>query len=148
MQVETQIEINSSKEKIWEVISDIENSVKTITAIEKIEILEKPESGLLGLKWKESRTMFGKTADETMWITKAEENKYYETRAENHGMVYNSWLKISENSSACTLTMAFSAEAQTLGAKISGFIFSPMMKGAVKKGFQADLEDIKKVCEA
>lgn len=50
MKVEAKVCIDSTKEQIWQVISDIENSVNTIKAIEKIEVLEKPADGLVGLK--------------------------------------------------------------------------------------------------
>ncbi len=69
MKLKVEITINGTKEQIWKVITDIEGSVETISAIEKIEILEQPESGVLGLKWEETRTMFGKSATEVMWIT-------------------------------------------------------------------------------
>jgi carbon monoxide dehydrogenase subunit G len=40
------IEIKAPKEKIWEVITDIENSVNTVSGIDKIEILNKPKDTL------------------------------------------------------------------------------------------------------
>ena len=78
MRVQARVCIDGTKEEIWQVITDIEGSEKTIGAIEQIEILEKPASGLIGLKWRETRTMFGKTATEVMWITDVKENGYYQ----------------------------------------------------------------------
>ena len=66
MKLKAEIMIDGTKEQIWEVITDIEGSVETISAIEKIDILDKPVSGFLGLKWEETRTMFGKEATEVM----------------------------------------------------------------------------------
>ena len=63
-----------------------------ISGIEKIEVLEKPSHGLVGLKWEETRIMFGKTAIEIMWITEAEDNSHYQTRAEHRNVVYISKL--------------------------------------------------------
>ena len=69
MVTKVEVTINGSKEDVWNMITDIENSSKTITGIEQIEILEKPGDGLVGLKWRETRTLFGRTATEIMWIT-------------------------------------------------------------------------------
>jgi len=92
MKLEAKVCIDGTKEQIWQVITDIENSVNIIQAIEEIEVLEKPAEGLVGLKWRETRTMFGQTATEVMWITDAKENEFYQTRAENHGAIYVSKL--------------------------------------------------------
>ena len=62
MLVEAQITINASKAAIWAAITDIENASEIITGIEKIEIVEKPAAGLVGLRWRETRMLFGKPA--------------------------------------------------------------------------------------
>lgn len=147
MKLSVQVEINDSKERVWNAISDIENSVHMISGIEKIEVLEKPEADFVGFKWRETRTMFGKEATEVMWITDSVENDYYQTRAESHGSVYISRLSVADSGDGCILTMGFDGEPQTVGAKImdalTGFIF----KSATIKALQKDLEDIKATVE-
>ena len=54
MDYTVEVVINGSKEDILKVITDIENSDKTISGIEQIEIQEEPEDGLVGLKWRET----------------------------------------------------------------------------------------------
>ena len=49
MIVEAQVTINGSKAAIWAAITDIENASEIISGIEKIEVLEKPANGLVGL---------------------------------------------------------------------------------------------------
>ena len=44
------IHIQGTPEQIWKVITDIEGSGNTISAIQDITILEKPAAGLVGLK--------------------------------------------------------------------------------------------------
>ena len=143
MKLKAETTINGSKEQVWQVITDIAGSVDTISAIEKIEILEQPESGILGLKWEETRTMFGKSATEIMWITDVKENEYYQTRAENHGAIYISRLKIEEVGDQSNLTMEFEGEAQSAMAKIMSFLTGFMFKSATEKALQEDLKDIK-----
>ncbi len=148
MKLSCTIPIKASREDIWKVITDIDNAAQRISGIEKVDVLEKPTSGIVGFKWTETRIMFGKEATETMWITEAEENAYYKTRAESHGAVYISEMRIEESDNGNTLTMAFEGQPQTFLAKLMGFIFSGMMKGSMKKVMMKDLEDIKKALES
>ena len=147
MKVKADITINSAKEAVWRVITNIENSVNTISAIENIEVLEKPENGLVGLKWQETRTMFGQQATEIMWITEAQENAYYRTRAENNGAVYISELRVEGSGDKTLLSMEFEGEAQSFGAKLISFLTGFLFKGATEKAIKQDLEDIKVAVE-
>ena len=71
MIVEAQVSIDGSSAAIWAAITNIENAAAFISGIEKIEVVEKPAHGLVGLKWRESRTLFGKPAIAEKWITEA-----------------------------------------------------------------------------
>ncbi|EGA89336.1 hypothetical protein GPDM_10520 [Planococcus donghaensis MPA1U2] len=149
MKVSTQIDINSSKEKVWSAITDIENSANVISGIINIEILHPADGDLVGLKWKETRKMFGKEANEVMWITHSEKYHYYQTRAESHGAIYVSRLNITEkNKDTVTLEMSFEGQSVSLVAKILSGIFSIFMKKSMKKALEEDLQDIKSYCEA
>lgn len=147
MELKTHIQINASKEKVWSIISDIENSKENISAIENIEILEPPTNGLLGLKWQETRTMFGKQATEIMWITDSSENEFYQTRAESHGAIYISRLWLEEGNNGTLLSMSFDGTPVTFGAKFMSTVLGWMFKGATKRALQKDLEDIKNAAE-
>lgn len=147
MKVSTSIEISGSREEVWNVIADIENAVGRISSIIDIEVLEKPEFGLVGFKWKETRKMFGKEATEVMWVTESVENDYYLTRAESHGSIYISRLSVAESGGITTLTMSFSGEAQTMIAKILSTLMGFMIKGSMEKELQKDLADIKQFVE-
>jgi hypothetical protein len=142
-----EVNINGTKEAIWNVISDIKNSHKNISGIQKVEILKEASGGIIGLKWRETRTMFGKEATEDMWITHSEPNSYYKTRAESHGAVYITTMKIEEKDNFCILSMNFESESVSFVAKIMNIIFSGMMKKSTKKALLEDLNDIKNLVE-
>ena len=99
MIVTVNTEINKPKEVVWKVITDIEHSQSVISGIKRINLLNRPSGDLVGLKWEETREMFGKEATETMWITDAETNDYYCTRAESHGSVYITKLSLQNSGS-------------------------------------------------
>ena len=148
MKFEVQTLVQAPKEDVWTVITDIENSTSTISAIESIEVLERGGSDLIGFRWRETRTMFGKQAEETMWITEAAENDFYQTRAESHGSVYISRLAVADDDGGCRLSMSFTGEARSVVAKIMGVLMMPFFKKATIKALEQDLQDIKNHVEA
>lgn len=147
MIVEAQVTINGSRSAIWAAITNIENASKAISGIENIEVLEKPASGLVGLKWRETRILFGKPATAEKWITDAAENEYYKTRAESDGFVFECTKSISERSGSTMLTESHESKPQSIVAK---FVSVPMMflfKGTMRKAVMQDLSDIKAAVE-
>ena len=146
MIVEAQVTINGSKAAIWAAITNIENASETISGIEKIEVLEKPANGLVGLKWRETRMLFGKPATAEKWITDAAENEFYKTRAEDGGFVFLTTMRISESSGGMTLMSSHETRPQGFVARLKSlpmFLF----KGVVRKALLQDLNDIKSAVE-
>jgi hypothetical protein len=145
---------DATREEIWSILSDIEHAADNIRAIKKIEILERPSNSkesLVGLKWMETRTMFGQEATETIWITECVEKEYYKTRAVNHGAIYTSHMFIRDgdeknegsNRQLLYVGMTFEGQPQTCCAKVMTFLMGWMMKRAMVKSLMQDLEDIK-----
>jgi hypothetical protein len=147
MIVEAQVTINGSKAAIWAAITNIENASETISGIENIEVLENPANGLVGLKWRETRTLFGKTATAEKWITDAAENGFYQTKAESHGFVYLCTKSISESSGGITLTESHESKPQGIVAKLLSIPMGFLFKGVAKKALLQDLNDIKAAVE-
>jgi uncharacterized protein YndB with AHSA1/START domain len=146
MIVEAQVTINGSRAAIWAAITNIENASETISGIEKIEVLEKPASGLVGLRWRETRTYFGKPATVEKRITEAVEKEFYKTSAESDGFVFLSTMSISESSGGVTLTSSHDTKPQGTVAKLKS-IPMPLFKGMMKKALLKDLNDIKSAVE-
>ena len=148
MKFYSEVSIDSDKSTVWQIIGDIENSSTNIDTIKEIEILEKASDGLTGLKWRETRIMFGKEATEVMWITDWGENTFYQTRAESHGAIYISRLEIDQINSGCVLKMSFDSQAESFGAKFWDILFGKLMKKSTEKSLLTDLLDIKRIAES
>ena len=146
MLVEVQVTINGSKEAIWAAMTNFENASEIISGIQNIEILEKPANGLVGLKWRETRMLFGKPATAEKWITDAAENEFYKTRAESDGMVFVTTNRISENSGGIILTSSHDSRPQGIVARLKSLPMG-LFKGVVKKALLQDLNDIKSAVE-
>ena len=147
MIVEAQVTINGSKAAIWAAITNIENASETISGIENIEVLERPANGLVGLRWRETRTLFGKPATAEKWITDAAENEFYTTRAEDRGFVFSSTISISESSGGIMLTSSHDSKPQGIVARIMSIPMGLLFKGVARKALLQDLNDIKSAVE-
>src|SRR5262249_47807015 len=143
MLVEARVNINGSKAAVWAAITNIENATEIVSGIESIEVLEKPARGLVGLKWRETRMLFGKPASADKWITEAAENEFYKTRAESDGFVFLTTMSISEGGDGVTLTSSHDSEPQNIVARLMSIPMGLFFKGVAKKALQQDLNDIK-----
>lgn len=140
-------EISAPRERIWHLITDIDSWSDTISGIVAIEVIERPESGVVGLKWRETRVMFGKEAVETMWISAAEHNHWYETTAQNHGSIYSTRLSLVDSNDKVELSMTFAAQPTTLVARLMS-VMTFLFSGTMRKLLQKDLADIRRVAES
>ena len=148
MIVEARVAINGSKAAIWAAITDIEHASETISGIENIEVLEKPANGLVGLRWRETRMLFGKPATAEKWITDAAENEFYKTKAESDGFVFLTTISMSESSSgSIKLTSSHDSQPQGIVAGLQSIPMGLLFKGVAKKAILQDLSDIKAAVE-
>ena len=148
MLVEAQVSINGSRAAIWAVITKIEDASKFMSGIEKIEVLEKPANGLVGLRWRETRMLFGKPATVEKWITDAAENESYKTRAEDGGFVFLTTMRISPSGNGrITLTSSHDSQPQSFVARLMSIPMGLFFKGVAKKAILQDLNDIRAAVE-
>lgn len=146
MIVEAAVTISGAKAAVWAVITNISNAAQILSGVEKIEVIERPATGLVGLKWRETRILFGKPAAVEKWVTDAAENAFYTTRAEDGGFVFLTTMRISESDGGITLTSTHETKPQGFVARLKSL---PMVffKGMIKKAIVQDLNDIKAAVE-
>src|SRR5262245_13306025 len=147
MIVEAHVTINGSKAAIWAAVTNIENASELISGIEDIEMLEKPARGLVGLRWRETRILFGKPATAEKWITDAVENEFYKTKEESDGFVFLTTMSICESSCGMTLTRSHESQHQGIIARFMAIPIMFLFKGVAKKAILQDLNDIKGAVE-
>ncbi|MBL8000512.1 MAG: SRPBCC family protein [Flavobacteriales bacterium] len=146
MTVEASITVNATKAAVWAATTDIARFAELLSGVEKIEVVEKPALGLVGLKWKETRILFGKPATVEKWITAVKENEFYTTRAEQDGFVFITTNRISGSDGGVVLTGIHETRPQGFTAKLKAL---PMVlfKGVIRKAILQDLNEVKKAVE-
>ena len=147
MEVSCSISINAPIERVFDVFSDVTQIESRIQGIKSVEIISDVTSGE-GVKWRETREMFGREATEEMWISDYQQGSSYEVLAESHGTKYRSVYSFTENSDGGThVEMTFGGTPVSLFAKIMS-LTAFMMKGSLQKMLMADMEDLKVYCES
>lgn len=141
--IEITVKVNAPAEVVWRLITDIDGAPERISAIQSVERLDDlPEFGI-GTRWRETRTMFGRTASEEMVVTEIEPGLSYLTEANNHGVQYLSRMQIEPTApDACTLTMHFDAKTSGFLNKTLGALVGRMMMSTTKKVIKQDLDEI------
>lgn len=148
MRIEMSVPVAAPRRVVWELVTDIEGSPGRLSGIESVEILERPRNGLRGLKWKETRILFGKSATETMWVTEVDEGSSYVAEASSHGTGYRTKVYVADEGSGLRVGMVFDATPRTFGAKLMWALMGFFAKGATRKALMKDLEDIQRAAEA
>lgn len=143
MVVDAQVTVNGSKAATWAAMTDVEHAASMLRGVEKIEIVEKPANGLVGLRWRETRMLFGKPATAEKWITEAVNEEYYKTRSESDGFVFLSSTNISEGGGGITLTTSHASVPQTFVTRLQAIVMGLLFKGVIRKALLQDLHDIK-----
>lgn len=147
--------VQAPLDRVFAAAADIPSAASHIRAIEAIEVLaEAPEAADnhgpvgRGFVWKETRTMFGKRATETMTITEWSPPHAYACEARSHGCHYRTTLAFQSTGPGTTrITATFQGTPETFAAKVLSKVFAFMNK-TIAKCLAADLRDVKERLES
>jgi len=141
-------DVEASAEDVWHVITNLDTFDNTISAIERVERLDDGEAFGVGTEWRETRTMFGRTATEEMRVTNMVPGRSYVTVADSHGAVYRSEMAVEPTGGdACKVSMTFGAETHGVIARVLSATLGRLFERATRKACAADLADIAAVAE-
>ena len=138
---------SATPENVWSVLTDLDNAAATISAIEKIERLDGDSGFGVGTTWRETRTMFGKTATEDMTITDVNPGRSYSTEANSHGAHYKSTHSVESIDGGSRITMAFGAEPISAVSRIFSFTIGRLFDSYTRKALAKDLINIAAAAE-
>lgn len=128
---------------LWDLITDIEHAPQAISGITAVERLDGGSGFGVGTRWRETRTMFGRTATEEMTVSAVEIGRSYRTTAHNRGMTYTSQLAVAPvDETSSRLSMTFDATADGLLNRTLGAAVGRLMRSSVEKAMRQDLLDI------
>ncbi len=135
--------IHASPEKVWSVISDIPGSAATLSGIDSIQMLSDGPYGE-GTRWKETRTMMGRSETVEMWVAQADPPRSTTVKALQGGADYTSRFSLAERDGGTDLTLTFGADVvkPTALSKISMALFGKIGMSMTRKALSKDLAEI------
>jgi uncharacterized membrane protein len=144
--VQVQRVIKAPIERVWEVFTDIAGAPEAIDGIDSVDLLTDLPFGP-GFRWRETRTIFGRSATEEMWVTDAQAPAHYEVAASSHGTDYLSTYTFDEVPGGVAVTLVFAGEPRSPVAKGMNLLTGWAAKGSVAKMLRQDLDDLAERCE-
>lgn len=144
MQLDLSRHIAADPETVWSVLTDVPNAHRILSGVVAVEILSAGEYEP-GLRWRETRKMFGMKSTEEMMVQMADQPHSTTVVAESGGTEYKTVFTISADAEGgSTLYMHFSAEVAHAPA-ISRVVMAAMGRVAInstRKAMEQDLADI------
>lgn len=144
MQLDLSRHINADPATVWSVLTDVPNAHRILTGVVSVEILSAGEYEP-GLRWKETRKMFGMKATEEMMVQTSDAPHSSTVVAENGGTEYKTVFTLTADAEGgTTLFMHFSAEtahAPAFSRVVMG-VMNKVALNATRKTMEQDLADI------
>lgn len=146
--IELERHVNAPAEVVWQVITDIENAPQTISGIESVQVLD-GQVFEVGLRWAETRVMFGRSATEEMTVTAIDPGRSYTTSSDHDKVHYTSTLSVTpDGHDASVVRMHFAAKTSGFLNKTLGAVVGAVMLSSTRKLMARDLADIAAAAEA
>lgn len=138
----------ATPQQVWNVMTDLDGARDTISGIDSIERLDDLPGFQVGTRWRETRTMFGRSATETMEVIACDPGRSYATEAHNRGTRYVTTMSVTPvDGGQSMVSMRFEAEVTGVLNKTIGALVGRLMMGNVRKAMQADVDDIARAAE-
>ena len=149
--------ISAPAEKVWDVISDLPGSAATLSAVDSIQMLTDGSYGE-GTRWKETRTMLGRSETVEMWVSQCEPptrqalggtpagvpSASTTVKALQGGADYTTRFVLAESDGGTDLTVTFDARVvrPTLVSRVMMSVFGPLGMRISRKALAKDLTEI------
>jgi carbon monoxide dehydrogenase subunit G len=134
--------------RVWAILTDLDGSAAVITAVERVERLDGGEEFGVGTRWRETRTLFGKEATETMEVTALEPGRSYVVESRGRGARYRSELGVEPDAlGESRLWMTFGAVPEGPLGRLLAATIGRLFLGATRRMLRQDLDDIAKAAE-
>jgi carbon monoxide dehydrogenase subunit G len=138
-------EIAAAPAHVFGVFTDLARAPERIRGIDALELLTPAPVGK-GTRFKETRTLFGKSSSETMEIVDFRPGQGYTVTAESCGARYLSSFTFEPSGAGTRVRMSFQSTPVSFLARMLAPLLG-LMAGSLAKCIRADLEDLKGFCE-
>lgn len=143
MEMTVSRDIAADPAAVWAVITDLDATEQNLSGVQRIERLDDNDGFVVGTRWRETRTMFGREATEEMQVTAIQPGHSYTVTANSAGTAYASTLRVEPTGAgASRLTMTFAAQPSGAATRLLAATIGRLFQGATRKMLERDLADI------
>jgi uncharacterized membrane protein len=140
--VEVRRHVTAPVQRVWDVATDLAGSPEVVRGIDAVEVLTPGPFGV-GTRWRETRTMMGRSATEEMTVTAVEPQRSYRVEAASRGAHYVSTFAFTPSADGGTdVTVTFGGRPTSTVARVLGAVTAPLGRRAVTRALEQDLHDI------
>lgn len=136
--------IDAPHDAVWNVLTDIRNVAVVLRGIEKIEVVDGGDYEV-GLRWRETRKMFGVTATEEMWVSDLDPGVFVRIDSESKGLRSTTRFELQEIGHKTRLITRFAPGALNdvgLVRRAAGTLFGRAGEALTREAMRRDLADI------
>jgi uncharacterized membrane protein len=133
-------------DRVWAVFTDIPAAPQMMSGVTAVQVLSDGPFGP-GYRWRETRTMMGRSATEEMSVAEADAPHSYAVVAASRGTDYRSVFTFTEVPGGTEVALAFSGTPTNLLTRLLDLALSVVPKGPIVRGLQQDLVELAAVAE-
>ncbi|NJL95010.1 MAG: SRPBCC family protein [Anaerolineae bacterium] len=145
MEIRAAHQVNAPVDVTFQVFPMLPSSPTALKRSKAVEIVSAVQQGE-GMRWRETRLMFGKEATEEMEIRAFLPNQSYDVVAESRGMRYHTRYTFAPQGGGTRVEMVFSGTPTSLPARLMSML-SFFFAGAMRKALHGDLQTLGAVAE-
>lgn len=134
--------VDAPADRVFKTVADITWFSQAVPRIVKVDFLSDTKTGI-GTRFRETRLMNGKPAITELEVTEYKQNERVRIVADSHGTVWDTLFIVSPESARTKLTLAMEARAH----KLLPSLINPLIRGAIKKAVEQDMDSVKAFCE-
>ncbi len=143
--------VRATPERVWEVLTDLDQAAQTLSGVTSVQrMTDGPYA--VGTRWRETRTVLGRSSTEELWVTASDPWRRSEVRAASGGAEYCTEFVLTPRAEGAEtgLTVRFGAEltdpSRWQRAVMS--LLSGVAERATRKALEQDLADIAAAAES
>jgi uncharacterized protein YndB with AHSA1/START domain len=144
-QITASARIAAPPDRVFTLFTDLRNAPSRVKGITALEVLTDGPIGK-GTRFRETRTMFGRSCTETLEITGFDPPRSYTVAANSGGCLCQTEFSFRPDADGTAVEFIFSATAQTFMAKLMSPLFR-LMASTCRKAVERDMADLKAVAE-
>jgi uncharacterized membrane protein len=145
--VEVRRHVAAPVQRVRDVATDLAGSPQVVRGIDAVEVLTPGPFGV-GTRWRETRTMMGRSATEEMTVTEVAPQRSYRVEATSGGAHHVSTFAFAPSSDGGTdVTTTSGGRPTSTVARVLGAVTAPLGRRAVTRALEQDLADIAAAAE-